>query len=166
MNITFHVVSSFSITATCYNLFNKQQLIGKVFVLVFVFLSNILVHGLLDYAKHSYPFKSKLDVVLALFLFFIWIILIKREYYILAFVSFIGSIFPDIIDLGPSILNKHFHLSLPMIEIFPWHWKKYSGSVYDGSSLYLSLFNHSMVLVISFYLIFRTRKQKLFSKKY
>lgn len=57
-------------------------------------------------------------------------------------VCFIGSLFPDLIDLGPAIANKYLGLSLPVFKVFPWHWQEHSGSIYDGSRATESLLCH------------------------
>jgi hypothetical protein len=71
---------------------------------------------------------------------------------------FLGAIFPDLADLGPAILNKQMQLNLPTVKIFPWHWKQYSGSIYDGSRQWLSLLNHLLVAGVSGFLIVRYRQ--------
>ncbi len=133
MNVTFHVLGSIA-TASVLSLkpadkiFNFQKLtIG--------FITGVLLHGVLDYLPHSYPFNSRFDIIFALILFIISSFVTQKQNRLLVLVCFAGAVFPDVIDLGGEIVNKH--LGIPVLHlsynIFPWHWKEYSGSVYDGS---------------------------------
>lgn len=103
------------------------------------------MHGLLDYLPHAYPINSVVDVVLSLALISIMLLLTERGRWLLLGVCFIGAIFPDLVDLGPAIVNIRLGWSLPVFKIFPWHWREYSGSIYDGSRGVESFLYHLIV---------------------
>src|SRR5438045_3040597 len=132
MNITFHVIGSFA-TAAVLSLGKtenwrslpalKKYLIG--------FAAGILVHGILDLLPHQYPIPSKVDVVLALLLLPLFLFVSQKQNFLLILICFAGSAFPDVIDLGPVIVEKYLGISLPQLpfRLFPWHTKEYSGSI-------------------------------------
>lgn len=63
--------------------------------------------------------------------------------------SFLGCVFPDLIDLSPGIINKQLGLSLPTFgNLFPWHLHDYSGSIYTGNCNNSTL-NHILLLLTS-----------------
>lgn len=70
---------------------------------------------------------------------------------------YLGALFPDLVDLGPAIVNKRLGWSLPVVKIFPWHWPRYSGSVYDGSRRAESLVYHLLVGGGSLFLLYANR---------
>jgi hypothetical protein len=75
---------------------------------------------------------------------FVW--LTNKRYRLITGLSFVGSLFPDLVDLSPGILNKQLGQSFPIInKIFPWHWHEYSGSIYGGDCG-VSTANHLFVI--------------------
>jgi hypothetical protein len=93
-------------------------------------------------------------VVFSLSLFFA-----KAHVHPLLLTCFLGSILPDLIDLAPGILNRRVGLSLPEVKWFPWHWTKYSGSIYDGTRRPESIAAHGIVLAIALGLIWWWRER-------
>jgi len=123
-----------------------------------------LIHGILDFLPHNYPLPSKIDVVLAVVLLIAAAFLAQKQNRFLILICFIGAVFPDIVDLSPGILNKHVGIFLPQLsfKVFPWHWKEYSGSIYDGSRNFESFVYYTLVFLISILLIFLYRKKLFF----
>ena len=121
----------------------------------------IVVHGILDYLPHSYPIPSRLDVALSLILVVLTIAMAKPKTRSIVLACYLGCILPDVIDLAPAILNRTFGLGLPTPKMFPWHWPKYSGSIYDGSKKLESALLHFAVLALSIGLIVRNRRTLL-----
>jgi hypothetical protein len=164
MNVTFHTLASFA-TAAVLSSRLKATDSARLFApsdlpfLAAGFASGVLVHGLLDYAPHAYPIKSAVDVLLSLALFSVMLLIVRRRYRLLLGVCFLGGVFPDLIDLGPAIVNKHLGWSLPMVKIFPWHWREYSGSIYDGSRGAESFLYHLIVAGGSLILLYAYRRQ-------
>jgi hypothetical protein len=109
------------------------------------FMIGIAAHGALDFAPHSYPIKSAADVLLSLGLFGSALLLTRSRHWLLLVACFAGCIFPDVVDLGPAVLNKRLGWSLPVVTAFPWHRRPYSGSIYDGSRSAESLLYHLVV---------------------
>jgi hypothetical protein len=160
MNVIFHTLASVA-TAAVLSTQLKEKPINSttgLTILVSGFTAGVLLHGLLDWTPHQYPLPSILDVVVSLFLFSIVFVLAQKEARWLLLACFLGAIFPDLVDLGPAILNKQMQLHLPTIKIFPWHWKQYSGSIYDGSRRWLSILNHLVVSGMSGCLILGFRR--------
>ena len=152
MNVIFHTLASVATAAVLSTQLKVKKPINSatgLTILVSGFIIGILLHGLLDWTPHQYPLPSLLDVVVSLLLFCAIFILAQKEARWLLLACFLGAVFPDLVDLGPPILNKQMQLHLPTVKIFPWHWKQYSGSVYDGSHRWLSILNHLVVTGMS-----------------
>jgi len=88
----------------------------KVKSYVFPFFSNVVLHGVMDIIPHSHLIPSIPDMLIALLIPALLIPFIKRKYLILVLTCYLGSIFPDLIDLGVFRL-----LGLGTFRIFPWH---------------------------------------------
>ena len=164
MNVTFHTLAGLATAAIISpritsedspRSFARQDL----FWLSIGFASGVLTHGLLDYAPHAYPFKSAIDVLVGLVLFCVALSVARRRYRLLLVVCFVGCIFPDVIDLGPAIVNKRTGWSLPVVKIFPWHWREYSGSIYDGSRAVESFLYHLIVAGVCLTLLYAYRRE-------
>jgi hypothetical protein len=156
MNVTFHVLGSFA-TAAVLAERTKTNYAVKLCV---GFVTGILIHGILDFLPHQYPLSSKIDIGLALLLLLMTLFFVRKQYILLILVCFAGSIFPDIIDLAPSIADKHLGVTIQQLpfRVFPWHLKKYSGSIYDGSRWYESTLYHSAFTVLCLSVLYLKRK--------
>ena len=137
MNVSFHTLGSFAVAA-----FLSARLLPceKYFFLrsdlpflIIGFVTGILLHGILDFAPHGYPVSPAFDIVFCLALFATFALFTKRRNLVLLAACYVGCLFPDLVDLGPAMINKRVNLGLPVVKIFPWHWREYSGSIYDGS---------------------------------
>jgi len=153
VNVTFHVLAGIGVAAS---LSPREPTVPKI-AMVAGFASTICLHGLLDYLPHSYPIKSSIDVALALLLFGTGLSLAKPHVRPLLVACFLGSILPDLVDLAPGILNRHIGLDMPEVKLFPWHWRQYSGSIYNGSRTAESMAAHLVVSAIARFLIWRAR---------
>jgi hypothetical protein len=164
MNVTFHALASFA-TAAVLSSKLKSADSRRLFapadlpILAVGFVAGVLMHGLLDYAPHAYSIKSAVDVLLSLALFSIALLLAGRRHWLLLGVCFLGCVFPDLVDLGPAIVNKRLGWSLPVVKVFPWHWREYSGSIYDGSRGVESFLYHLIVAGGSLILLYAYRRQ-------
>lgn len=153
MDVTFHTLGSFATAAVlsakllpcerCF--FLRSDFIN----LAVGFIVGVLLHGVLDFAPHSYPFSIPSDIIFSLLLFAIFASCVRRRNLILLVACYIGCLFPDLLDLGPAMLNKRTGLSLPVFKAFPWHWHVYSGSIYDGSRQFESNLWHSLMFATS-----------------
>ena len=65
--------------------------------------------------------------------------------------ALLGSIFPDLVDLGPELLGEATGLSIPSVDgkVFFWHRPEFSGSIYDGTRTLKSHVYHLMVVLAS-----------------
>ena len=163
MNVTFHTLTSLAVAAALSarptkSVSNEMFAFSDVPLFVVGFVVNLLLHGLLDYLPHSYPIKSTVDVVLSLGFFVAGMILVRKPHRLLVAVCFLGGIVPDLMDLGPAIFNKQLGWHLPVVKIFPWHWRQYSGSIYDGSRKVGSFVAHVVVIGASLILLYVYRR--------
>ena len=133
-------------------------------VLTVGFVTGVLLHGLLDWLPHSYPIPNSVDIVVSLILFAVALVLVKQQHRPLLCVCFLGAIFSDLVDLGPPMINKEFGWSLPVVRVFPWHWRRYSGSIYNGSKVFDSFLLHLLVIGISAICLYAFR-EALFVQK-
>ncbi|MGB1242831.1 MAG: hypothetical protein ACPG49_09940, partial [Chitinophagales bacterium] len=145
MNVFFHTTTAIGIAIA---LTDTQRLCPHTPIkntlptTFFAFVVGIIGHGTLDYIPHCYPIPSKVDVILGLFIIVTCIWRSQHTYRLILFASFVGSIFPDLIDLSPAILHKYIGTPIPTsTKLFPWHWHEYSGSIYTQNCGVLT-FNH------------------------
>ena len=164
MNVLFHITTGLStaVLLTDTNEINENSDYRKILpIALFGFVIGIISHGALDYIPHCYPINSKLDILLGLLSILLLLLISKGRYKLIILGSLIGCVFPDIVDLLPSMLNKTLHLGLPEFEkLFPWHWKQYSGSIYSGACN-VSFINHSLVALTVLIILWARRKDLL-----
>jgi hypothetical protein len=157
MNVTFHIVAAVGATAALSSrkksVSSLQSSSSDLLLLPGAFVAGVLLHGLLDWLPNSYPINSAVDVGIGLAVLAGVIVFVRREHRSLLSVCVFGSVLPDMVDLGPAILNKRLGWSLPVVKFFPWHWHQYSGSIYDGSRSLESMLCHLLVVGTSFALI-------------
>ena len=162
MNVTFHALGSFA-TAAVLSLGASEnwRSISALKKYAIGFAAGILVHGILDYLPHSYPLPSKFDVIFAISLSGGMLYLVQKQNRFLVLVCFAGCVFPDVVDLSPTIIKKYLDIEIPALpfRVFPWHLKKYSGSIYDGSRQIESNIYHFSFLLICFGLLYANRKR-------
>ncbi len=151
MNIVFHTTTAIGIAVllTDTDQFPPKSPLQRVcLTATMAFVVGVISHGALDYIPHCYPFLAKIDVLLGIGMIVGMTYFSKPNYRLVVFASFIGCIFPDLIDLSPAILNKYLSLDLPILEkIFPWHWREYSGSIYNGNCG-VSNINHLLTVFV------------------
>ena len=163
MNVTFHAIAGIATAAALSfkpNDIKDSSISSAIIKCLAGFVIGISIHGVLDFLPHEYPFRPAFDVLLALSLLTAAFVLTQKQNRFLLTVCFLGQIFPDLVDLGPAILNKYFGLALLFSgKIFPWHWQKFSGSIYDGSRRIESMLYHATLLLSSGCLLYFKRKQ-------
>ena len=163
MNVLFHTSAAIAVIAIIVETKNTDSLFSsKSIKLGFTsFILGIVSHGMLDIIPHCYPFNSKVDAIASFLIMVTSLFLIKKRYRFIVGMAFLGSVFPDMIDLSPQILNKYLGFSLPEIDkIFPWHKHEYSGSIYNGNcnkSIIYQLITLAGVITICY---FKRRKLK------
>ncbi|WP_027002885.1 hypothetical protein [Hugenholtzia roseola] len=171
MNVIFHTTTAVGVAILLTDTKRIEQartLKDTIWTSILAFIVGVISHGALDYIPHCYPINSKLDVFAGLAMILITVWLTNKKYQFIMGLSFLGSIFPDLVDLSPSIINKQLGFNLPILDkIFPWHLHDYSGSNYtnDCSNSFL---NHLLLLLtISIILWCRqTDLRAIFNKKY
>jgi hypothetical protein len=159
VNVTFHTIGAIATAAVLSSRRSAQcsPIRDRFPLLTIGFVVGILAHGALDHVPHTYPIPSALDVFLGLTLFLAAIATSKQGHRVLLGACFAGSVLPDLIDLGPAIINRRLGLSLPVVKIFPWHWPRYSGSIFDHRWHTSSFFAHCAVLGVSLALMYLYR---------
>lgn len=133
MNIIFHTATAIGVTVllTDTNRITPEAGIKKgIWTALSAFFVGFATHAAIDYMPHCYPINSKADALISLIVIILALWFIRKPYKLIAGLSFLGCIFPDIIDLLPQILNKYLGLGFPVAEkIFPWHWQEYTGAI-------------------------------------
>ncbi len=150
MNVIFHTTTAIGVAVLLTDTKRIEQSAtskNAIWTSVLAFTVGLISHGALDYIPHCYPVNSKLDVIAGLTIIFTTTWLTNKKYRLIMGFSFLGCIFPDLVDLSPGIINKQFGLSLPTIDkIFPWHLHDYSGSIYTDNCNNSTL-NHILLLL-------------------
>jgi hypothetical protein len=162
MNVTFHILSAVGASAVLSSAAKDpgpgQSTPSRHWPLLAVaFVTGVLLHGLLDWIPHSYPINPVADVSASLILLTVVTILVQPKHRFLFGACALGALAPDLVDLGPVLINKRLGWSLPVFKFFPWHWRQYSGSIYDGSHRIESLLLHLAVVGISLILTYLYR---------
>ena len=151
MNIIFHTTAALGIIATINN--TQNSIVSKrtkILHALTAFVVGVISHGALDYIPHCYPINPKIDVTLAATIMAMLLFFSNSKYRLMVALTFLGSIFPDIIDLSPQILNKYVGTSIPLYDkIFPWHFEKYSGSIFIDDCKTSALNHFILVFVVS-----------------
>ncbi len=162
MNELFHVISSIGIAASLADTEAAEDtgsLRHQLPAVVFSFSAGIISHAFLDYIPHTYPIKSKVDVIVSIIAVSILLILTRKSYRLVVASSILGCILPDIIDIGPRMLNAYFGLAVPIHGLFfPWHWKSYSGSLYNQGHI-VSAIDHALVFAVLLIVFHKKRKR-------
>jgi len=169
MNVIFHTTVAISVVILLTDTKRiEQSTTSKNFIWtsILAFTVGLISHGVLDYIPHCYPVNSKLDAIAGLTMILTTTWLTNKKYRLIMGLSFLGSVFPDLVDLLPSIINKQLGLGLPTIDkIFPWHLHDYSGSIYN-SNCNNSTLNY-MLLILIICIVFwcrRTDVKAIFKK--
>jgi hypothetical protein len=144
MNVTFHVLTAMAASAAL----SPSQAAAGAGRAVAGLAAGIALHGVLDLVPHSYPIRSGADAALGAFLIAAAVAAARPGVRLLVAACCLGAILPDVLDLAPGILHRHLGLSLPEPHLFPWHWRRYSGSVYDGSRGTATLAAHLTVFTV------------------
>jgi hypothetical protein len=161
MNVTFHALGSFATAAVLsLKITENWRSISALKKYLIGFAGGIVVHGILDLLPHQYPIPSKVDVILAPLLLLLFLFVSQKQNFLLILICFAGCVFPDVIDLGPVIVDKYLGIALPRLpfRLFPWHTTKYSGSIYDGSRVVESAVYHILFSLICLSLLYICRK--------
>ncbi|MGB1040218.1 MAG: hypothetical protein ACPGVD_05050 [Flavobacteriales bacterium] len=161
MNVLFHTTAAIGVIAIAVkpndkvnSLFSNNSFRQGIIT----FVLGLISHGVLDFAPHCYPINSKADAVISLIIMLLLCVLVKRRYTFAVGMAFLGSVFPDLIDLAPSILNSYLGTSIPEFsKLFPWHWHEYSGSIYSNQCG-LSAINHTILIAAVTLIVWVKRK--------
>lgn len=168
MNILFHTGAAIGIIALCAPHIprNPRPVQQAGFSLLGCALG-IIAHGVLDYVPHCYPIPAALDASLGLIIILLNILFASGRYRLIISATFLGSVLPDLIDLAPQVINRRTHMGIPThTPYFPWHWKAYSGSVYEKDCVVSDL-NHLvlMALIVMVCLVYRKHLRKLYLQR-
>ena len=115
---------------------------------------NIALHGVMDLLPHNHPLPAYLDIIIALLIAPL-MLFVKKKYRILVFICYLGSIMPDVIDLG--VLRV---LQFGSFRIFPWHYHSvyhFVNNLYTNSMVNM-MFDISIIAICAGVMFFK-RKQ-------
>ncbi len=162
MNVIFHIATAIGITTLIIDTSKiNANAKFKIAITFVIFSMAFFSHGILDYIPHCYPINSKIDFISGLLIVIIFTFLVKKPYKLIIVFAFGGSIFPDLIDLAPAILNKYLEFNLPIHKnVFPWHWPEYSGSLYNRDCGVSTLNHILLMLTITAICLFKWKKLK------
>lgn len=153
MNVIFHVMTAISLGGIAAKGSKPQKI--RVRTVVLIFIVGILLHGLLDVLPHQYPLPKSIDVTVSTLTMVIILSFLKANQIRIIFATaFLGSIFPDLVDFGPVLMNRLFGMNIPTFKIFPWHWDRFSGSIMGGGYNLKSLISHAAVILINVLIFF------------
>jgi hypothetical protein len=152
MNLLFHTVFSVStspvISKKTVRTDNTLKYLGLGFI------SNIVIHGVMDLVPHDYPITTMIDVFVSFALFFLVIIFVKREFRIPVFFCFLGGALPDLVDKGLFRV-----LRMNNIKLFPWHWSNVINFFYKWyKHPWLFTIGNVLTIAVSLFLLWVNRK--------
>ncbi len=149
MNVIFHVTTAVGLTVALADTLKVKTIKDSFIPAICAFGCGVIVHGILDYLPHTYPFSAKSDMLISLIMIGIILYLSHKKYLLIILSAILGCILPDLIDLLPPMLNKYIGLNIPVDDkLFPWHAPEYSGSIFTGTSN-ASDINHITVILIT-----------------
>ncbi|MCP4396765.1 MAG: hypothetical protein GY801_05630 [bacterium] len=162
MGVTFHTLTSLSIAVT-FAAHSRRPLTfrdiqGQWKALVAMLFICVLSHGLLDVIPHGYPFPAPIDILLSIMGMAMILVIVNNEWRSLMLFCWSGCLLPDVIDLTLPILNGQLGTTFPTYRLFPWHWGRYSGSIFDGSKPFESALYHIIVVVCCLLVLFVQRQ--------
>lgn len=151
MNVVFHVVTAIGVAVSLTDTKEIELLPNSskhvVLIGILAVIVGLISHGALDYIPHCYPINSKIDAIVGLIIILLVIGFANKKYRLIIVFAFLGSVFPDLIDLSLPIVNKQLGFNFPTFhKIFPWHWHSYSGSIYDRQCD-ISTLNHCLLVL-------------------
>jgi len=118
------------------------------------FISNIIMHGVMDLVPHDYPITTMMDVFISFALFFLAIIFVKKEFRSAVFFCFLGGALPDLVDKGFFRV-----LRMNSIKLFPWHWSNVINFFYKWyKHNWLFTMGNILAIVVSLCLLWANRK--------
>ncbi len=164
MNVLFHITAAVGVAVMLTDtdkIKPGNTLVQNSRTMLSVFAGGIISHGAIDYIPHCYPVNSKADIVCGFILICTLLFLTRTGFRMITGLAIFGGILPDLIDLGPAMMNGILNTNLPVFpKIFPWHWKVYSGSVYTGNCN-VSTFNHFLLLLMVAFICLLRKKDFL-----
>ena len=167
MNVFFHVTTAIGIVAVVSDTLRMDNSKATIVPSVCAFVLGIIIHGVIDYMPHTYPFPAKVDVIFSLTIILLVLLQARRRYRLIVAMSFLGCVFPDLVDLLPALISKITGLNIPLYDkIFPFHQKDNSGSIFVGTSV-VSDVNHISVLLVTILVIWCRNSdfKRIFIKK-
>jgi hypothetical protein len=169
MNVIFHTTTAIGVTVLLTDtvrLGDKPTLQQVIPTGIYAFSIGIISHGILDFIPHCYPINSKVDAISGLLMILMTIWQTNTHFRVITGLACLGAIFPDIVDLGPKIINKQLNLGLTLPDaIFPWHWHTYSGSIYTQTCSVSTLNHLLLVLTVGVIIWIRRTDLKVLFKK-
>ena len=164
MNILFHTTTAFTaavILSDTKKVSKGKKIVNTLIIGILAFILGVISHGALDYIPHCYPLNAKIDSITSIILMLSVLILLKPGFRIIVGLAFVGGVFPDLVDLLPSIFNKYLGVNLPIFgKFFPWHWPQYSGSM-SNENCTISTINISLLLLVSVIICYSRRDDLL-----
>jgi hypothetical protein len=149
MNILFHLSTSIPLTVLV--LQEKTVAVNRVGKVLLIFILGIAMHGVLDAVPHCYPIPAEWDAIAGLGLMVVLFMLVNRSYRLMLTAAMAGTIFPDLVDHATAIINHRLGWQLPVWDkLFPWHWKAYSGSLYNQDCSLSSLYHVILIMLVLF----------------
>lgn len=151
MNVIFHVMAGISAGGLAIRVIDKPNASRSSYVIacVSLMIAGVMSHGILDIAPHHYPLRATPDIIVSSLSIFLILALVRLRWVILVGASIFGSILPDLIDLGPSMLHEICGVDLRFThgKVFFWHEPAFSGSIYDGTRATESFIYHAVVVL-------------------
>jgi len=140
-------------------LFYEQVDVGpnKIKPYILPLLLNVALHGIMDVMPHSHPIPPNFDIIIALLIPTLLIPFVKRKYWMLILICYLGSILPDVIDLGFFRV-----LGFGAFRIFPWHFVRvynFLDAIYT-SRLVNALFDALVIFACVFLVVWKSLKSK------
>jgi hypothetical protein len=140
MNVCFHILTAGGIAHVAAASLDARRVRGAqrhigLTIPVVAALAALLSHGVLDGLKHGYPIRPMLDVAIGGMAGLAWCAAAHRRHVTLFAAVMLGSLAPDLIDLGPSLARSALGwewLPATRLHLFPWHWPDGSGSMYPS----------------------------------
>jgi len=115
MMVSIHAAVGISTSLLFYKKVGAEPNKAKSYIMPL--LLNVALHGIMDIIPHSHIVPAIPDIIIALLIPVLLLPFVKKKYLVLVIVCYLGSILPDVIDLGVFRI-----LGFGTFRIFPWHF--------------------------------------------
>jgi len=152
MMVSIHAAVGVSTSLLFYKKVDTEP--NKIKPYITPLLLNVALHGMFDLIPHSHLIPAIPDIIIALLIPALLILFVKKKYLILILTCYLGSVLPDVLDLGVFRV-----LGFGAFRMFPWHFigvYNFLNAIYTDQ--FINVLFDVLAVLVCFVLLFWKRK--------